>query len=80
MLDVEAVKQRLEQEGRTRKWFADFCGLEVTSLNHVLSGRRSPSTAVLKLMAIALGCGVSDISKNTVSNRAAPIRKAVGVG
>lgn len=79
MLDADEVKKRLEKEGRTRKWFADFCGLEVGSLTHILSGRRQPGTSALKLMAIALGCNVNDITKPIKSSLRPQERKAQAV-
>ncbi len=54
LLDVEALKQLLEEQGRTRKWFAREIGIELSSLNHILNGRRKPGLPVLKLMALTL--------------------------
>jgi transcriptional regulator with XRE-family HTH domain len=55
MLDVLLLKKLLDEQGRTRKWLARECGIELGSLNHILAGRRQPGLPVLKLMARALG-------------------------
>lgn len=63
MLDVEAVRQKIEEQGRTRKWLAEYCGIKVPSFNHILSGRTQPGMPVLKLLAQALGCDPDDLTK-----------------
>jgi transcriptional regulator with XRE-family HTH domain len=53
----ERARKRLVFIGRTRKWLAEYCGIERTSLNENLRDNgRPPSRPVLKLMAQALEC------------------------
>lgn len=49
----ERAKELIAIRGRTRRWVAEQCGLEVKSLNNILRGRK-PGRPVLKLMARAL--------------------------
>ncbi len=63
MLDADAVKRRIEQQGRTRKWVAEFCGIAVDSLTHILNGRRQPSQSVFKLLTMALECPADELVK-----------------
>ena len=60
MWNSELVRKRLEEEGRTTKWLADQCGLEVTTMRNVLQGRK-PSLPVIKLMALRLGVKEEDL-------------------
>ena len=50
----QRVAQLIEQEGRTKKWLAGYCGINIDSLNHYLAGRRYPPRPVIKLIAQAL--------------------------
>ncbi len=61
MWKCNAAVQLLEEQGRTRKWLAKQCEIEVESLNHLLAGRRSPSRPVLKLLAQALNTSVDHL-------------------
>lgn len=55
------VSERLAAIGKDVAWLAAQCGVKVgTMRNSYLRGTR-PSTAVLKLMAQALECSVSDL-------------------
>jgi transcriptional regulator with XRE-family HTH domain len=44
----------LEREGRTKKWLAEYCRINLQSLNHYLSGRRIPPRPIVRLIAQAL--------------------------
>lgn len=57
---AERAKELLNKEGRTRKWLASQCGIDVNSLKSILAGRK-PSRPVIKLMAQALNCSESDL-------------------
>lgn len=61
MLKVDRVKQLLDEHGRTRKWLARECGLEVDSLKPILTGRRQPGLPVLKLMALAFNVSLNEL-------------------
>lgn len=61
MLKTEKAKQLLEQEGRTRKWLAEQCGIELQSLNNILAGSHNPGRPVLLLMAQALETTVEEL-------------------
>lgn len=56
----ETAKRLLKEQGRTRVWLAQQVGLDEKSLGNVLRGRK-PSLPVIKLMAMALQCGESDL-------------------
>ena len=62
MWKFERALELLDKQGRTRKWLAEQCGIEITSLNHLLIGSRVPSRPVLLLMARALECKVEDLA------------------
>lgn len=49
----EGARELLVKLGRTKRWLAEQCGIELTSLNVCLQGR-APGRPVLKLMALAL--------------------------
>jgi transcriptional regulator with XRE-family HTH domain len=55
MFDGGLVKRLLDEQGRTRKWFARECGIETKSLTHLLNGHVQPGRPLLKLIAIKLG-------------------------
>lgn len=73
----EKALERIEQEGRTRKWLADQCEIEVESLNHILSGTRKPGRPVLKLMAHALNTTVEFLLGETALDQTQLKQKAV---
>lgn len=54
------VRQLMAEQGRTRKWVADQCGITPATLTHILTGRR-PGLPVQKLLASALGVTVEDL-------------------
>lgn len=58
MFSRELVLSVMEEQGRTRKWLAQKCGIALNSLDQYLSeaAARVPSLPVRKLMAIALEC------------------------
>lgn len=62
------ARELLEQRGRTRKWLARECGVDVRSLNNMLLGRK-PGLPVIKLMAQALECEEGELLE--VSNLSA---------
>lgn len=70
MWKPERAKQLIEREGRTRKWVADRCGIEVESLSQCLGGHRSPGRPVLILMAQALNCKITDLDDEADSLQA----------
>lgn len=51
---LDRALELLEKEGRTKKWLAGYCGINLLSLNHYLSGRRVPARPIIKLIAQAL--------------------------
>jgi transcriptional regulator with XRE-family HTH domain len=50
----ERALQLIEEQGRTKRWIANFCGINLDSLNHYLAGRRNPPRSIVKLIAFAL--------------------------
>jgi len=57
----ERARALLEEQGRTRKWLANECEINVNSLSRILEGR-APGRPVQKLMALALGCSMEYLS------------------
>lgn len=53
--------QMIEEQGRTKRWIARYCGLSLESLNHYLTGRRNPRLPILKLLAQALNVQESSL-------------------
>ena len=58
------TKVLMKKRGRRTDWVADECGIEVTTLRNMLRGSK-PSLPVMKLMAIALQCDLSEIFDST---------------
>lgn len=59
------AKELLDVQGRTRRWLAEQCGIELQSLNHLLNGQRNPSRPVLLLMAQALETTVEELEASS---------------
>jgi transcriptional regulator with XRE-family HTH domain len=53
-LDRNRVRELIEEEGRTQKWVAKQCGITDKYLSQILTGTRSPSLPVIKLLAAVL--------------------------
>ena len=58
--DSEKAKVLIKTRGRTREWVAEQCGIAVRSLSNILNGK-TPSCRVIKLLALALECDVSEL-------------------
>jgi transcriptional regulator with XRE-family HTH domain len=54
MLSIERLKKALKDEGRTREWVADQCGIKIITLSSYLKGARQPSLSVVKLLSQTL--------------------------
>jgi transcriptional regulator with XRE-family HTH domain len=50
----EQLEQVKKAQGRETKWLAEQCGIKRDTLSSYLAGRKNPSRAVVKLMALAL--------------------------
>lgn len=61
VLDGAKVKRLLDEQGKTRKWFARECGIEEQSLRAALNGHMKAGRTLIKLMAIKLGIDESEI-------------------
>lgn len=71
MFDGALVKKLLEEQGRTRRWFARECGIQYNSLTQVLNGYVQPGLPLLKLMAIRLNVDESMLMTKTHYERQA---------
>ncbi len=54
MWQASRALKKVEEEGRTRVWLAQYVGQTPQSINGFLSGRRVPTKPVIKLLAQAL--------------------------
>lgn len=72
----EHLKAQMEREGRTKKWLASGCGIELDSLGQILSGRK-PGKPLLKLMAIRLNCDEAALLGQLKRSRTNESRAAV---
>lgn len=54
------IKERLQEMGKDAAWLAVECAVSVATIESCLIGR-IPAKPVLKLMAQALRCAVSDL-------------------
>lgn len=61
MTDTSALVRRYTDKGLTQKALADEAGIALSTLKYILGGREA-TAPVLKKIADALGCTVSDIS------------------
>jgi len=60
-LDRKKFVNLIKEQGRTREWLADQCGISVGFFNVLVSGDRSPGRPVLKLLAYYLECTEADL-------------------
>lgn len=61
MWKYEKAKDLIKDRGRTREWVAKQSRITPEYLNLCLCGQRTPSAAVLALMALALDCDESEL-------------------
>jgi len=54
-LRIRALRQALQEQGRTVSWLAKRVGYSYNYVNDVLNGRREPSPALIEAMYSALG-------------------------
>jgi transcriptional regulator with XRE-family HTH domain len=55
VINLVVVNKLIDEQGRTRRWIADKCGIQTPHLSLILNGERFPSRPVMKLLAHALG-------------------------
>lgn len=65
MWKFERAKKIIVERGRTREWVARQSRISVRTLHECLAGRRSPSPAVIALMALALECDESELTSES---------------
>ena len=55
------IQERMERQGRSRKWLADATGVSLSSINNYLSAFTEPSATKIYRIARALHCTVEDL-------------------
>lgn len=61
LTDTSALVRRYSEQGLTQKALADKAGIALSTLKYILAGRQA-TAPVLRKLADALDCNVSDIS------------------
>ena len=61
MVDGQKIKTLLEQKGLDQQTFAELVGVHPSAICFFIKGYKSPSVAVLKRIADALGVTMDDL-------------------